>query len=115
MAGRNTDRPEGRLRNAGNLRCLAADKEHDEMSFRESLRVVGVRLLIKHRVFASYEHANNAHIDDNRYHQRSTSESVNSPIKHSHGSAVRACDWFRQFREIALIAGDHNVEQAIDA
>jgi hypothetical protein len=28
---------------------------------------------------------------------------------------VRARDWFRQFREIALIAGVHNIEQAIEA
>jgi hypothetical protein len=31
------------------------------------------------------------------------------------GSAVRARDWFRQFREIALIAGVYNVEQALES
>ena len=103
------------LRNAGDLRSLAADKGYDSMSFRESLRAVGVRPLIKHRVFAPYDHAHNARIDDERYHQRSTTESVNSSLKRSHGSAVRALDWFRQFREIALIAGVHNVEQAIES
>ena len=82
---------------------------------RESLRTVGVRPLIKHRVFAPYHHAHNARIDDERYHQRSTTESVNSSLKRSHGSAVRARDWFRQFREIALIAGVHNVVQAIES
>jgi IS5 family transposase len=106
--------PKVALRNAGDLRSLAADKGYDDMSFREALRAVGVRPLIKHRVFAPYDHAHNARIDDERYHQRSTSESVNSTIKRSHGSAVRAQDWFRQFREIALIAGVHNVERAID-
>jgi IS5 family transposase len=74
-----------------------------------------VRPLIKHRVFASYDHAHNARIDDELYHQRSISESVNSSIERSHGSAVRARDWFRQFREIALIACVHTVERAIDA
>ena len=83
------------------------------MNFRESLRAVGVRPLIKHRVFAPYDYAHNARIDDERYHQRSTTESVNSSLTRSHGSAVRARDWFRQSREIALIAGVHNIEQAI--
>ena len=82
------------------------------MSFRESLRVVGVRPLIKHRVFAPYDHAHNARIDDECYHQCSTTESMNSSLKRSHSSAVRARDWFRQFRKIALIAGVHNIEQA---
>jgi IS5 family transposase len=107
--------PKVALRNAGDLRSLAADKGYDDMSFREALRAVGVRPLIKHRVFVPYDHAHNARIDDERYHQRSMTETVNSSLKRSHGSAVRARDWFRQFREIALIAGVHNVEQAIKA
>ena len=84
------------------------------MSFREALRAADVGPIIKHRVFASYDHAHNARIDDEMSHQRATTESVNSSIKRSHGSAVRARDWFRQFREIAIIAGIHNVERAID-
>ena len=107
--------PKVALRNAGDLRSLAADKGYDDMSFRESLREAGIRPLIKHRVFSFYDHAHNARIDDDLYGQRSLTESVNSSIKRSHGSAVRARDWFRQFREIALIAGVYNVEQAIDA
>ncbi len=90
-------------------------KGYDDMSFREALRAVGVRPLINHRVFAPYDHAHNARIDDERYHQRSMTETVNSSLKRSHGSAVRARDWFRQFREIALIAGVHNIEQSIEA
>jgi IS5 family transposase len=107
--------PKVALRNVGDLRTLAADKGYDDMSFREDLRAVGVRPLIKHRVFAPYDHAHNARVDDELYHRRSTSKSVNSSIKRSHGSAVRARDWYRQFREIALIAGVHNIERAIDA
>ena len=107
--------PKVALRNAGDLLSLAADKGYDDMSFREVLRAVGIRPLIKHRVFAPYDHAHNARIDDDLYHQRSTSESVNSSIKRSHGSAGRARNWFGQFRELAIIAGVHNVEQAIDA
>ena len=85
------------------------------MSFHEALRAVGVRPLIKHCVFAPYDRAHNARIDAERYHQRSMTETVNSSIKRSHGSAVRAHDWYRQFREIVLIAGVYNVKQAIDA
>ncbi len=103
--------PKVALRNAGELRSLAADKGYDDMSFREALRAVGIRPLIKHRVFAPYDHAHNARIDDELYHQRSTSESVNSSIKRSDGGAVRARDWFGQFRELAIIAGVHNVER----
>ncbi|RKS78310.1 IS5 family transposase [Haloarcula quadrata] len=106
--------PKVALRNAGDLRSLAADKGYDDMSFREELRNAGIRPLIKHRVFAPYDHAHNARIDDELYGQRSQTESVNSSIKRSHGSAVRARDWFRQFREITLIAGVYNVEQAIE-
>jgi IS5 family transposase len=85
------------------------------MSFREALRAVGVRPLIKYCMFAPYDHAHNARIDDEYYHQRSTIESVNSSLKRSHGSAARARDLFRQFRGITLIADVHNIERAIDA
>ncbi len=83
------------------------------MSFREKLRSEGVRPLIKHRVFAPYDHAHNARIEDDLYNQRSVCETVNSVIKRSYGSAVRACAWYRQFREITLAAAVYNVERAL--
>ena len=49
--------PQVARRNAGNLLSLDADKGYDDMSFRGELRTKGVRPLIKHRVFASYDHA----------------------------------------------------------
>ena len=115
MAKWDANRPEDRPRSAGDLRCPVADKGYDDISFRAVLRAVGVQPLIKHRVFAPYDHAHNARIDDELYQQRSTTESVNSSIKRSHGSAVWARDWYRQFRENVLIAGVHNIERAIDA
>jgi len=51
------------------------------MSFRDALRAEGVRPLIKHRLFARYDHAHNARIESERYHQRSICETVNSVIK----------------------------------
>lgn len=56
------------------LRSLAADKDDDDMEFRELRRAHGIRPLIKHRVFAPYDHAYNARIDDERYHKRSLTE-----------------------------------------
>lgn len=80
--------PKVALRNVGNLPSLATEKSYDEMSFREALRAVGVRPLIKHRVFAPSDHAHNIRIDDKLYHQRSTSESVNSSLKRSHSGVI---------------------------
>ncbi len=77
--------PQVALRNAGDLRSLAADKGYDDMSFREELRAEGVRPLIKHRVFAPYDYAHNARINDELYNQRSVCETVNSVIKRSDG------------------------------
>jgi len=54
-------------RNAGDLRSLAADKGYDKQSLREALRDLDIRPLIKHRIFAPYDHAHNARIDDQRY------------------------------------------------
>jgi IS5 family transposase len=56
---------------AGDLRSLAADKGYEKQSLRENLRDFGIGPLIKHRIFASYDHAHNARINDNRYNQRS--------------------------------------------
>ena len=71
------------------------------MNFRRLLRAHGIRSLIKYRVFAHYDHVHNPRIDANLHHQRSLNESTNSLLKRSYGEAVRAQDWFRQFRELA--------------
>jgi IS5 family transposase len=42
-------------RNAGDLQSLAADKGYDKQALREGLRDLGVRPLIKHRIFAPYD------------------------------------------------------------
>ena len=54
-------------RNAGDLQSLAADKGYDKQALRESLRNLGIRPLIKHRIFAPYDHAHNARINQERY------------------------------------------------
>jgi IS5 family transposase len=100
-------------RNAGDLRSLAAHKGYDKQSLREGLRDLGIRPLIKHRIFVSYDHAHNARIDDNRYNQRSVTETVNSAVKRSLGFAVRARSWFREFREIALMCVVYNIKRFV--
>jgi IS5 family transposase len=100
-------------RNAGDLRSLAADKGYDKQALRNELRKLGIRPLIKHRIFAPYDHAHNARIDKQRYNQRSMTETVNSAVKRSLGFAVRARSWFREFREIALMCVVYNIKRAV--
>jgi len=52
-------------------------------------------------------------IDDNRYNQRSMTETVNSPVKRSLGFTVRARSWFREFREIALMCVVYNIKRLV--
>jgi IS5 family transposase len=100
-------------RNAGDLLSLAADKGYDKKALREALRDLDIRPLIKHRIFAAYDHAHNARIDDDRYNQRSMTETVNSAVKRSLGFAVRARSWYREFREIALMCVVYNIKRAV--
>jgi IS5 family transposase len=99
--------------NAGDLLSLAADKGYDKKALREALRELGIRPLIKHRIFAAYDHAHNARINDERYNQRSMTETVNSAVKRSLGFAVRARSWFREFREIALMCVVYDIKRAV--
>ncbi len=98
---------------AGYLRSLAADTGYDKQALRKALRELGIRPLIKHRVFAPYDHAHNARIDEQRYNQRSITETVNSAVKRSLGFAVRARSWFREFREIALMCVVYTIKRAV--
>jgi IS5 family transposase len=101
-------------RNAGDLTSLAADKGYDWMDLREKLREEGVRPLIKHRLFRPIDHAHNARVDGPRYRQRSMCETVFSAIKRSHGDAVRARTWYREFRELVVKCIVHNIKRALD-
>jgi IS5 family transposase len=75
---------------AGDLRSLAANMCYGKQTLRESLCEPGIRPLIKHHIFAPYDHAHNARIDNKRYNQRSMTETVNPAVKRSLGFAVRA-------------------------
>ncbi|WP_273838060.1 IS5 family transposase [Halococcus sp. PRR34] len=100
-------------RNAGDLRTLAADKGYDKNALRERLRELEIRPLIKHCIRAPYDHAHNARIDEDLYAQRSMTETVNSAVKRSLGYAVRARDWYREFREITLMCVVYNIKRSV--
>jgi len=105
--------PQVARRNAGDLRSLAADRGYDAKSFRDELRENGIRPLIKHRIMNPLDHAHNARMDGDRYHQRSMSETVFSSIKRTLGSAVRARSWWLEFREMLLKAAVYNLRRSV--
>lgn len=51
------------LRNTEEIESLAGDKGYDDQSLRDTLSSEDVRPLIKHRLFAHYDHAHNARLD----------------------------------------------------
>lgn len=101
------------LRNTDAVGSLAGDKGYDDQSLRDTLRSKGVRPLIKHRLFAHYDHAHNARLDSDFYGQRWMAETAFSAIKRRYGSAVRSRAWYRQFRELILTATVYDLEQAL--
>ena len=101
------------LRNTDAVTSLAADKGYDDQSLWDTLRSKGVRPLIKHRLFAHYDHAHNTRLDSDLYGQRWMAETAFSAIKRRYGSAVRSRTWYRQFRELILTAAVYNLEQAL--
>ena len=42
-------------------------------------------------------------------------ETVNSSVKRSYGSAVRAREWYREFREVVLLCLVYNTKQYVTA
>jgi IS5 family transposase len=101
------------LRNTAELETLAGDKGYDDQSLRDVPRSEGVRPLIKHRLFAHYDHAHNAQLDSELYGQRWMAETAFSAIKRRYGSAVGPSAWYREFRELVLTAAVYNFEQSI--
>ena len=100
-------------RYAGELQTLAADKGYDSQWLRETLRHHGIRPLVKHCVHAPYDHAHNARIDYDLYGQRAMTETANSSVKRSYGGAVRAREWYREFREVVLMCLVYNIKRLV--
>ncbi len=104
--------PQVACRNATDLRTLGANRGYDSKAFNDELRGNGVRSLIKHRIYSLPDHAHNARMDSDRYHQRSMSETVFSSIKRTLGSAVRARSRNLEFREMVLKATVYNLRRS---
>ncbi|WP_225336305.1 IS5 family transposase [Halomicrobium urmianum] len=101
------------LRNTTKIESLAGDNGYDDQSLRDALRAAGVRPVIRHRLFAHYDHAHNARLDSGLYGQRLMAETAFSAIKRRYGSAVRPRAWYREFRELVLTAAVYNLERSI--
>ncbi|ELY25604.1 putative transposase [Halogeometricum borinquense DSM 11551] len=69
--------------------------------------------MLRHRLFAAYDHAHNARLDSELYGQRWMAETAFSAIKRRFGPAVHPRAWYREFRELVLTAAVHNLEQAL--
>jgi len=102
------------LRNTEKPESLVGDKGYDDQLLRDTLRSEAVRPLIKHRLFAHYDHAHNARLDSGLSGQRWMAETAFSAIKRRYDSAIRPSAWYRQFRELVLTAAVYNLEQAIE-
>jgi len=90
------------------LRLLDGDRGYDSKELSDELRRNSVVPLIKHRIYSSLDHAHNARMDRDSYHQRHMSETVFSSIKSTNGPAVRAQSCHLEFQEKVLKATVYN-------
>ncbi|MDB2245190.1 transposase [Halorubrum ezzemoulense] len=95
------------------MESLAGDKGYKHQLLQDALRTEGVRPLLRHRLFAAYDHAHNARLDSELYGQRWMAETVFSAIKCQFGPAVLPRAWDREFRELVVTATVYNLEQAL--
>ena len=58
------------LRSTEKIESLAGDKGYDDQYLRDAHRSEGVWPLLRHRLFAAYDHAHNARLDSGLYGQR---------------------------------------------
>jgi len=102
-------------RNLDNLSTITADKGYDWWLLRNKLLAEGVKPLIRCREFGREGIAENALMDDTKYHQRSNVESTFFALRQRFGGTLRARTWFGQFRELVLKCAVRNVELALKA
>jgi len=95
------------------LQTLAADKGYDSQPSRDTLCEMAIRPLVKHRVFAPYDHAHDARIENDLYNQRSVTETVNSSVTRSDDFGVRAREWYCEFREVVLMCLAYNIKRYV--
>jgi IS5 family transposase len=91
------------LRNTDEIKSFAGDKGYDNQSLRDALRSEGVRLVIRHGLFAHHNHTYNSRLDSELYRQCWMAD-TGSLSGRAPGTA---------FRELVLTATVYNPEQAI--
>jgi len=95
------------------IAVLPADRGYDDKAVRDELRRMGTRPLIKHREFKPIDKAHNKRIKSKDYHQRSMSETVNSMLKRKYDDTLYTRSYWKQCKEIMLMAVVHNIERNI--
>ncbi|QGA82156.1 Transposase, IS5 family [Halomicrobium sp. LC1Hm] len=111
LAPRYTGGLRAALCNTDEIESLAGDKGYDDQSLRDALRAGGDRPVIRHWLFAHYDHAHNGRLDSDLYGQRWMTEAAFSAIKRRFGSAVGPSAWYREFRKLVLTVAVNNPEQ----
>jgi IS5 family transposase len=100
-------------RNAESITVLTGDKGYDDQKLRRLACDHDVRPLIKHGEFSSLHKAWNARLDTGLSHQQNMNETANATIKQKFGVFVRSRVWWKQFRELVIKCGVHNIEKKI--
>lgn len=101
-------------RNLDRISVLTADKGYDAKYLRTLLRENGVRPLIKHREFTNLNKAQNARMNADVYNRRQIAEAVFRVLSQRYGTNLSTRTWYRQFRELALMAAVKNVDDTIE-
>jgi IS5 family transposase len=97
-------------RNADDLHTVAADNGFQDWHTEYEIAALDLDYLVHYRGSSLMATANNALIRSKGYSQRWMAETSYSTTKRSLGDAVRALDWYRQFREIVLMFAITNIE-----
>jgi IS5 family transposase len=70
--------------------------------------------LLRHRLFAAYDHVHNACLNSELYGQGWMAEITFSAIKRRFIPAIHPRAWYREFRELVLIATVYNLKRALN-
>jgi len=97
-------------RNSDDLHTVAADNGFQDWHTEYEIAALDLDYLVHYRGSSLMATANNALIRSKGYSQRWMAETSYSTTKRSLGDAVRALDWYRQFREIILMFAITNIE-----
>ncbi|WP_369335033.1 transposase [Halorubrum sp. F4] len=101
------------LRNTEKIENIASDRGYDDLSLRDALRSEGVWLLLRRRLFAVLHSRTQRTIGQRIYGQHWIAETTFSAIKRQVGPTVHPRAWYRDLRELMLIAAVYKLEQGL--